>query len=659
MFDFWLTQLLGYQTSHALGRTLYLYAGPGREEAWKSIRRSIPAGYPLLYLFPPDPGSNDTVLDPLALALPVRDDTMTRIILTANCLKVSGLKLAAAPDWPRPDWLAELQRQLPDTVHGIYQEKISRLFNLRCAIANLPRIAAQQECWPEVPPGTPALICGAGPSLRFQLEQIRRERTRFYLIAVGKLTPVLLQHGIAPDCIVYVDRSNNGVDWQPIFASAKPLLVTLASSSPSVAAAAQNIVFAAGPSLFARKALAELGLQTVPLYYASTATATALDFATRTGFSAIGLVGLDSCLDGEATHLPGYGGDELLKSHNAEIPGNDGPVVTTPELTGLRLAVEGYLAQRRANVPVCNCTRGVAVIAGTIRRTLDDFLSDCPVGRPAVTLRPAQPKTVAVWPWSKHWAEGAQEHADHLALEQPLVPGQPLTPPQQAVRGELGGEFAADLKTELEEVNRGLAPSEDVFPGFRRLAIRRIRPSDPDLADWLARHPKRHADRFDLHYNFMENACIALKTENGNRPLTGGSITLGEDAAAELDSFFETCRFDAAQNGLVLLAPLSWLHAVHAAAAQPGLELLVIEPWPELLGELVDHCLFLHRLPLTTAIVGTGPELSNWPAHVRAVLARWRQQSRQPVLFVPPSVARLPEIVSLRDTVKLLFRPSD
>jgi len=639
-----------------MGTMLYVCAGPCSGRFLEQFKTKIPTGHVLLYIHPGDAelSSNDI----LTLTIPLDEQTFSRIALTITCMKFSSAMYSSLNNWPDAETSAGIHTFIRELTDGIHLEKISRLLHLHCAILNLPRLASAQYTKLTVPPGTAALICGAGPSLQSQMEQIRQAQNRLFIIAVGKLAPVLLRNGITPHCIVYVDHCDNGIDWPQVFNAAHPLLVTLTTSSPHVAAAAENVIFAAGPSVFFNRALPEWHLQAKTIHYAATATVTALDFALQAGFSAIAITGNDLCLGKEAAaHLPGYGGDEILESTHETIAGNNGPVITTPAFNALRLALEKFLEERPVPAQtVFNCTDGGAVITGTERRNLADFIAATPANMPPVIVERSATTPPQTWNWHPALDLAAREHAAHLALDQPRRPGAQITSEQRELTERLCKQFSADLQADLIAANRSEMPREDCFSGFRSLAIKAFRSSNPELADWLQTHPSSDSKTFELVCNFAESACITMHPPNGaSQLLTGGYLTMEKDARNEITEFLNANHFNPVNDALIVVAPATWLHPIHAAKRFPELEMLVIEPWPELLSMLIDRCLFVHRLPPATAIAGVHSELTDWRRLCNKSIRDWKRTQRRPLLFINPRAANLPEVQKIAEEIQRLL----
>jgi hypothetical protein len=108
-----------------------------------------------------------------------------------------------------------------------------------------------------------ALICAAGPSLDTQLEQIKKERKDFFLIATDTSLPALLHGGIEPEAVISIDCQH--ISYRHFFDSipASTKLFLDLSSPPPVAALTKNRFFFSGGhplSLYIRAAWRALPL---------------------------------------------------------------------------------------------------------------------------------------------------------------------------------------------------------------------------------------------------------------------------------------------------------------------------------------------------------------------------------------------------------------
>ena len=76
-------------------------------------------------------------------------------------------------------------------------------------LRNLPRILASPDlrAWADSRRGQPAVVCGAGPSLNRNLDDLRPYRDRVVLIAVDTALRPILEAGFEPDLVVALDPS--------------------------------------------------------------------------------------------------------------------------------------------------------------------------------------------------------------------------------------------------------------------------------------------------------------------------------------------------------------------------------------------------------------------------------------------------------------------
>ena len=340
----------------------YLPDASGRADAWEGLFKDRTFGCEL--------GPNSACREKLAFLLerlPRRNNV--RLIFDSAVEGRLG-------DWPRA-----LRETIVFTLDNCQQDRTRGLIRLRCSIMNLPAIVANSGlAIRPVPPGTDALVCGAGPSLELQLDAIRAAKGRFLLLAVGHAVPVLLRAGIQPDVVVELD-SQAALNW-PEDVRPDCILAACSEVAPAVAARFRRVLWFAGASRPFVEGLAGWGLRLPGLAAARTVTASALDLAIRLGCRRVALVGQDLSL-GEGNRLHAGAADTVGDEPLLELPGNDGGVVkSTGDFVDLREGLQAFLravnsafAGRSPAPQLFNCTRGGARIEGIARLRLEDFLS--------------------------------------------------------------------------------------------------------------------------------------------------------------------------------------------------------------------------------------------------------------------------------------------
>jgi len=387
--------------------------GPAEPRDAAGLRRQLPSDAVLLLIHPPcDPARRAE----LERAAPPETRTLFAALDPADAFadKV-GMLVAGVPDKRvrlvvahgfGERYAAEIQaiqEAITTALDNAQQDRNRGLIRLKASIRNLPLIARDAGLRiGRVPPGTDAIICGAGPSLAGQFDELRRARGRAVLIAVGHAAPALARAGLVPDAVVEVD-AHAARNW-PEEVRPPALLAACTEVSPEVAARFPRILWWAGSSPAFNLALKILGLNLPETQMAKSVTVPAIDLAVRLGCARIALVGQEFCLapDGRS-HVDGEalaGGDETL-----ELPGNDGPpVLATRNFASLRDALQkflrglnAYFAAAAARPQVFNCTAGGAVLDGAVRMSLADFCAGLPAGPVAFELAAPGPAPAVSW----------------------------------------------------------------------------------------------------------------------------------------------------------------------------------------------------------------------------------------------------------------------
>ncbi|MFH0879038.1 MAG: 6-hydroxymethylpterin diphosphokinase MptE-like protein [Lentisphaerota bacterium] len=378
---------------------LVVYVGEASRDAVSELRGQLPPKTFLLVLHPADEkreeagsGNDRTLFCPLADASHYADKTM----LLISSLPDKQVRLIVGGGYREraSAFLPRIEEAIVAALDNAQQDRNRGLIRLKSSLRNLPSILAWTGLrLARVPPGTAAIICGAGPSLSRQFEQLEKYRDRAILIAVGHAAPSLLKAGIEPDVVVEVD-AHAGRNW-PEGVCPDALLVACTEVAPEVAARFSRIWWCAGSSPAFNEAMKQGGVPLHETQMAKTVTVPAIDFAVRLGCSPILLAGQEFCLgDLDRSHVDGEkleGGDERV-----ELPGNDeARVVSTRNLAALHDALQKFLGYLNGSFQgadyrpeVINATLGGARIEGTLRGGLESFLE------PAAPLSPAARRLV-------------------------------------------------------------------------------------------------------------------------------------------------------------------------------------------------------------------------------------------------------------------------
>ncbi|MBN2640158.1 MAG: DUF115 domain-containing protein [Victivallales bacterium] len=650
LFKQQLNALLELKKAKPLSGTIYVFIGAGDANLLKSIRTSIPASSPLLYVYT-NPGSNAADFirtaenSPVTIAIAYGGKTMEQCVLAVNCLKASDLKISCTQglELNEPDFPAQLHELLENTVIGLNHEKISRLANLRCAIRNLPAISRNHGAEFKVQSGT-AVICGSGPSLKNQLEYIKNIRKNIYLIAIGMTAERLFREGIYADAMVFVDNDGHGLSWRRVFSTANPLLISFPTAAPEVAACAENIIFGRGPSPFFYQAAREWKLELPTLNFAGTGTVTALDFAKRAGFEHICLIGNDLCLgpDGEA-HISAYDREEKFIHNKLTVTGsNGGQVITSTEFNNLRLHIENCI--NTLNTTIYNCTPGGAAIKGCTYMDFDTFINKFATMEPQTRFIPG--KIPVPYHWSNHFERCARDHAEHLFEDVPIEGVGEYAGFRRQWIENMSESFIADLK---EDFYHPSASGSLKYDSFRKFAIDFTAQSNPEFAAFLQDAHPTHDNEFYICCNLTQYAYIALESAELMIPFTPGYLNMPDVCREELEAFLKAHDFSPSKHTLIFIEPASWMHVVALGQLYPQAQTMCLVLWPELFSELISRCMFLHRVPPSTVIAGVSDALPQWRKIYHKTVRDWRRAGLTPLFFENPYAANLPELKAVHD----------
>ena len=80
--------------------------------------------------------------------------------------------------------------------------------------------------------------------------------------------------------------------------------------------------------------------------------------------------------------------------------------------------------------------------------------------------------------------------------------------------------------------------------------------------------------------------------------------------------------------------------------------MLVVDPWPDLLAQMIERGLFIHRLPPKTLVACADEGFKKWRKLCAARLDEWKKRGLQNVFFIHPQAGELPEIQRLLPQLK-------
>ncbi len=649
---------------------------------------------------------------------------LDRLSMAITLIRHRHVHFTAAPEVKdnMPAETCHIKRTIQTAIHN-YRFTLETRFPSLCEmLENLPVMYLKQQVrLSGGQPSCPAVICGAGPSLKSAYPLLRQYRKQLFIIAVGHAFKALMQAEIVPDMVVEIDNIS-WYNWRHDYIADIPLLAAV-NTAAAVTSRFQRLIWNMSSNLnHELNAIAKAtGLELSHLTVSRTVTVTALDFAVQHQFPYITLLGNDLALgpDGE-THADTQGtitaGLELFP-----VPGNlTAQVMTSHDFFQLKTVIENYLSSqcaRQAKSRIFNSTDGGAKIEHLKHIQLEKFCAAYTNDAPVPEFIPISNKPATEMPerllascceytriaegitdfsalmkselnrnqpspelldqiQSMLKKEAKNEHMLHEAqpfspllqllsaaaddiLERQKQPCDSEDTPQKHLhalflRFNLLNRLLAEITERLEQANaiiaRGEIPphynSEGMMSSFyRSYAIQYIKNENPELAGLLVREdllPEFEFETAPTHYNAP---LVKIRMEDGSLQSLSYPLEAGGMASKAVEDFLNKHNFNPGTDGIVLVAPGDWQHAVILGERfRSNLHLLVVEPIPDLLKELIGRGLFLDRLPPHTPIIAASKFLPNWRKNYDRRIRQWRRENRRILYFVNPLAGQLTEV---------------
>lgn len=358
---------------------LYVYYGPADKTRIDKVRASTPKNNCLLYILSEGHITSGDMHEDNSVLISDCDNVEHDIWLIISVLGCSNLTFSSEKPGNKAELIktSEIKRTVENALLNWMHFSSSIMIKLRCSLLNLPLIINGLSLKVSQAEDIPAVICGAGPSLIKQIELLKANVSKIFIITAGRVGSLLIKHGIIPDVMVQVDPetdydSHSGTTPESILAA-------ICNVSHNSALSFPKIVWANGDSSYFNKLMTDAGIVSNKIEMSKTSTVTAIDFAVKSGFRKIALIGNDHCLsESKALHAEGYIDDGIYGVYELAVKGNDeDEVPSTPELTILRNGIEKYLEKlsEQEGLRVFNCTLGGAKINFTERTSFELFIS--------------------------------------------------------------------------------------------------------------------------------------------------------------------------------------------------------------------------------------------------------------------------------------------
>ncbi len=675
----------------------------GSVDRLPELRRQLPDHSFLLGLHPEQETVTDSYCEGRTLthSLDDQDACVQRVLLLTNLISDKRVEVIAE-DGYRERYAEEYQsvaHAIHTTVENSANDKRRGLIRLHASCANLRRLLSGPSVTPNnISSQVPAVFCGAGPSLAAQLKTLESIKEHVVIAAVGHAVQTLDQAGIVPD-IVFESDPMAGINW-PEGLKPESVLVATPEVSQEVVARFKNICWTAGSSMPITALADKYDFPLAKVTLGKTISVQALDFMQRMGFRNIALLGQDYCL-GEGGKMYAESTGKSSIDQYFDIPAADGSgiVVADQSLLNLYEAMNRYLESisDTPDLRLVNVSHG-ARLEQTSAMVLDDWFqsmehTDLP------ELFSIEPKAFNQELLSTTLAElknGVWELDEILKssrtlsneLERHPIRMEPVKRNQKALESAIADEEsqrqesgcgiilhtlvhyadeimketpgmlseAPDPLVQLSYLSRryGLIKRiyEDVlnvieynadplsFSAFLYENRKALKRCNPDFAERVMA-----LDAIGPEFKircFNQLVPYVKRRVDGEWIELSGFSSMFKEAAAVVDQFVASTGFDPCNDALTIVAPGNWAYVLEFLRRYPMLELAVIEPWPELLGQMMSRGCFLHHLPVNALVVDTWAS----PLYMQR-RGKWNQMGMRKCIFVSPHVENMPDVSTL------------
>ncbi len=210
----------------------------------------------------------------------------------------------------------------------------------------------------------------------------------------------------------------------------------------------------------------------------------------------------------------------------------------------------------------------------------------------------------------------------------------------------LAGDLAEDAA--WSSAARGSSSRDNAsFDSFSKLASEIVSEGNPEFGEALLK-PDFFGGvegKFILHNSWQNLPALDRIFPDGSRKRLLGQRSMERLAQKECLEFLEGSEmpFDPAKEALLLVCPGNWVHAVELSKAVPDCQMIVADPWPELLSSLIRRSMFMHLLPKGTLVLGIHESLPSWPSLLKRRLEGLKRHGLKIKVYLPPFARTLPE----------------
>lgn len=244
--------------------------------------------------------------------------------------------------------------------------------------------------------GRPLLVVGIGPSLEFEMENLRKLQGRVPIACVDNALRTLLHRGIQPDFVLQVEwQEHSKRFYEGLDIPSSTTLVFIGGIFPGILNSWPGPKLSY-PNYQVGAVLGEFLDSNVHAFMGTSVGIMAIQFAVVSGASPIYLVGFDFASPMASYFHPGsitlmeayptttrfWSIERMDYDHNKkqqetiEVPGNDGlPIWTAMSVEMDKRGMEGYLKKMPPNREIFNCSRHGNPMEGVDYKALDELVT--------------------------------------------------------------------------------------------------------------------------------------------------------------------------------------------------------------------------------------------------------------------------------------------
>lgn len=605
--------------------------------------------------------------------------------------------------------IEKINEAIEQALSNAEQSRLAGLLYFRSSLRNLPHLLNNpRKMLKNNDASVTAVICCGGPSFAKALPLLKTYQDRIAIFAIARTSALLIDEGIKPDVLVHVDPYYD-VSWSRKASEKNCVLAASLSVSAALSSKFSDIIWfngdadtinnyaeAKAPGILNRIAISR------------TVTISAIDLAIKAGFRKIILTGSDLCVSGSGkSHVDDsaeFGGSLL------QVEGNSGEkVYTTQEFEALRTGIESYLdALPHKNFEIYNCTDGGALIKNIPHRDLSTFLEKNTSGKKTISLESSNAKRQAfncdmiISDMKKLVAHTDSKIAaaesfftsirsgrqDEIKKSQDIfnkLAGEKIVPTDTEVfkyfnkeidgfldntmnrlpelrtldlanpltklvlfikRSLLQRDLCCDFIDDME--GRSQPDRRITFSAFSNFALRFIAASNPELADKLGRIAP---GSFGMVFSLQELPNIVQSADTGKTIFSYSVAEYNERAQAFADKLEKEFSFDQKKDALVFPAPLNYLNIVEVSKKFPDADIMIVEPCPEFLKQLISSAMFFHEIPEKTVIA----EVGDLNGIVASTIKSWQAAGKRILVVNTPENNEIKEAETLTDAIRRML----